>query len=260
MTEHPSGCRDTLHVHRGFRAPGSLIHELSRVSASCVCCAGRCWTVLKSRGRDARLVAPGAPRSEGRRWRGFQPSTGAAALNATPPPMTRPRPSRSAPNPRWRCKPSSMTRPRHPRVPRPSPAPRMALLWCRDGALRGPGVQNGGDQPGHHAARHRKHTEKTAKTQRKRQAIAWFPGDTQASEALIPSVLDTPGPTTQSTDPTNNPPGLGSRTNQGRGTGCRTRSSRSRAVKRQYLHDHRHPAGVWPGQSPNDSRHLPIAA
>jgi len=70
MTEHPSGCRDTLHVHRGFRAPGSLIHELSRVSASCVCCAGRCWTVLKSRGRDARLVAPGAPRSEGRRWRG----------------------------------------------------------------------------------------------------------------------------------------------------------------------------------------------
>jgi len=31
----------------------------------------------------------------------------------------------------------------------------MALFWCRHGALGAPGVQNGGDQPEHHAARHR---------------------------------------------------------------------------------------------------------
>ena len=126
MTEHPSGCRDTLHVHRGFRAPGSLIHELSRVSASCVCCAGRCWTVLKSRGRDARLVEPGAPRSEGRKRRGFrQPgSTGTAALNATPPPMLRARPSRSAPNPRWRCGPGLQVLTGTQIPPEPAPAVR----------------------------------------------------------------------------------------------------------------------------------------
>ena len=166
MTEHPSGCRDTLHVHRGFRAPGSLIHELSRVSASCVCCAGRCWTVLKSRGRDARLVAPGAPRSDGRRWRGFQPSTGAAALNATPPPMTRPRPSRSAPNPRCRCKPSSTTMLTRPRAPWPGPPDGPALVPVRriEGA-RCPKRRRSARAPCSATPKaHRKHSENTPKT------------------------------------------------------------------------------------------------
>ena len=72
-----------------------------------------------------------------------------------------------------------------------------ALLWCRHGAVSAPGVQNGGDQPGHHAARHRS----PLKTRRKHQAIARFLEDTQASEALIPSVLDTLSPTSPSTDP-----------------------------------------------------------
>ena len=79
----------------------------------------------------------------------------------------------------------------------PRPAPETALLWCRHGALRAPGVQNGGDQPGHHAARHRS----PLKTRRKHQAIARFLGDAQATEALIPSVLDTLSPTSPSTDP-----------------------------------------------------------
>jgi len=38
----------------------------------------------------------------------------------------------------------------------------MALLWCLRGAVSAPGVQNGGDQPGHHAAQHRS----TPETQR----------------------------------------------------------------------------------------------
>ena len=61
--------------------------------------------------------------------------------------------------------------------------------------MRVPGVQNGGDQPGHHAARHRKHTGNTAKTRQKHQFIARFLEDTQATEALIPSVLDKSAPT-----------------------------------------------------------------
>ena len=73
----------------------------------------------------------------------------------------------------------------------------MALFWCRHGALRVPGVQNGGDQPGHHAAQHRS----TLKTRRKHQAIARFLGDTWAVDTLIPSVLDTPGPTTPDNHP-----------------------------------------------------------
>ena len=44
-------------------------------------------------------------------------------------------------------------------------------------------------------------TESTPETRRKHQAIAWSLGDTQASEALIPSVLDTPSPTTPDNRP-----------------------------------------------------------
>ena len=44
-------------------------------------------------------------------------------------------------------------------------------------------------------------TEGTPETQRKHQAIARFLGDTHATEALIPSVLDTSSPTTPSTTP-----------------------------------------------------------
>ena len=61
----------------------------------------------------------------------------------------------------------------------PRPAPETALLWCRHGALRAPGVQNGGDQPGHHAARHpstpkahRKHAKKLS-----HRMVSWsYPG------------------------------------------------------------------------------------
>ena len=38
-------------------------------------------------------------------------------------------------------------------------------------------------------------TENTPETQRKHQPIAWSPGDTHATEALIPSVLDKSAPT-----------------------------------------------------------------
>ena len=44
-------------------------------------------------------------------------------------------------------------------------------------------------------------TENTPETQRKHQPIAWSPGDTHATEALIPSVLDTPSPTTPDNRP-----------------------------------------------------------
>jgi len=56
---------------------GKLIHEFSRVCANCACFAG--GGSRRVGGADGR---PGGPRSEDRRWRGFQPSTGAAALNA----------------------------------------------------------------------------------------------------------------------------------------------------------------------------------
>ena len=70
-----SPCRDRqsgAEPNRSQHESGMLIHKLSCVSAGCACFAGRCWTVLKSRGREARLVEPGAPRSEGRKWRGFR--------------------------------------------------------------------------------------------------------------------------------------------------------------------------------------------
>ena len=67
--------------------------------------------------------------------------------------------------------------------------------------MNAPSVQNGGDQPGHHAARHRKHIESTLETRRNLQVIAWSLGDTHATEALIPSVLDTPSPTTPDNRP-----------------------------------------------------------
>ena len=37
-----------------------LIHKLPHVSAGCVRFVGRRWAVLESRGRDVRLIEPGA--------------------------------------------------------------------------------------------------------------------------------------------------------------------------------------------------------
>ena len=58
-------------------------------------------------------------------------------------------------------------------------APETARLWCRRGALRAPGVQNGGDQPEHHAARHRSTPEKQrnhAKNTRPSHGFLELPG------------------------------------------------------------------------------------
>ena len=44
-------------------------------------------------------------------------------------------------------------------------------------------------------------TENTLKTQRKHQSITRFLEDTWAIDTLIPSVLDTPGPTTPDNRP-----------------------------------------------------------
>ena len=156
----------------------------------CVLCGGQSLRVV---GRDVRLP-PEAPRSEDRRWRGFQPSTGAAALNAGFIPDDKAPAlvisTESALAAHTLVHDDAHAPSKHPAPAQP--APKTALLWCRHGALSAPGVQNGGDQPGHHAARHRS----TPETHRKHRVIAWFLGDTRTTEALIPSVLDTSGPTT----------------------------------------------------------------
>ena len=144
---------------------------------------------------------PGVPRSEDRE-RGFWPSTArppsrpASSLMMRPRSSDRPRPRVGGAPPRSRRCSCALECPALVRL-----AAGSALFWCRRGAVSASGVQNGGDQPGQHAARHRKPTGSTAETQRKHHVIAWFLGDTQATEALIPSVLDTSGPTTPSTDP-----------------------------------------------------------
>ena len=144
---------------------------------------------------------PGVPRSEGR-GAGVLAVNGAAAFKVGFVPDDEAPVLGSAPDSRWRREP----RPRRCSCALECPAlvrlaAGSALFWCRRGAVSASGVQNGGDQPGQHAARHRKPTGSTAETQRKHHVIAWFLGDTQATEALIPSVLDTSDPTTPSTDP-----------------------------------------------------------
>ena len=159
---------------------GKLIHEFSRVCANCACFAG--GGSRRVGGADGR---PGGPRSEDRRWRGFQPSTGAAALNAgfipdaeaptlaiipepalavrpglqvltgaqIPPesaPAVRPLVHDEAHAPLSALPQSSPVRwgnvPDCLRtLPQPGPLGGVALLWCRRGALGAPGVQNGGD-------------------------------------------------------------------------------------------------------------------
>lgn len=69
-----------------------------------------------------------------------------------------------------------MTVLKRPRVPRPVAGSVLRV----DGAEC---VQNGGDWPGHHAARHPEH-----------QVIAGFLRDIQTTGALISSALDTPDP------------------------------------------------------------------
>lgn len=114
------------------------------------------------------------PRAE-KRW----------SLMMVPGPRHRPRTRVGGWNLRPRLGPSALECPSPVRL-----AAGTGLLWCRHGALSAPGVQNGGDQPGQHAARRRKH-----------QVIAWFLGDAQAIEALISSVLDTSGPTAPANRP-----------------------------------------------------------
>ena len=125
---------------------------------------GEVLTVFRSRGWDARLVAPpGVPRSEDRE-RGFWPSTvrppsrSASSLMMRPRSSDRPRPRVGGAPPRLRRCARAFECPALVRL-----AAGTALLWCRHGAVSASGVQNGGDQPGHHAARHRS----TLKTQRK---------------------------------------------------------------------------------------------
>ena len=115
----------------------------------------------------------------------------------------------SAPAPRWRRAPSFTTMRTRLRVPRPSP-PRCgdssALVPARRSeCVRCPKRRRSARAPCSAAP---KYAENTAETQRKHQVIAGFLGDIQPTEALIPSVLDTPGPPTptnrphQHTDPT----------------------------------------------------------
>ena len=97
---------------------------------------------------------------------GFQPSTGAAALNATLSPMLRARPSRSAPNPRWRCKPSSTTTLTRPRAPWPGPPDGPALVPVRRSErARCPKRRRSARTPCSATPKaHRKHSENTPKT------------------------------------------------------------------------------------------------
>ena len=111
----------------------------------------------------------------------------------------------SASNPRWRRNPSSTTRPKRPQVPRPSspcsgdsparvPARRIERARC-------PKRRRSARAACSTAPRH---AENTAETRQKHQDIARFLRDTQATEALIASVLDTSDPTTPSTGPAKN--------------------------------------------------------
>ena len=196
-----SPCRDRqsgAEPNRSQHESGMLIHKLSCVSAGCACFAGRCWTVLKSRGREARLVEPGAPRSEGRKWRGFRQrrlplSTLASSLMMRAP--ARVIGPETALVAQALVHDDAHATSSAPSQPGPPP------LGCRHGAVNAPSVQNGGDQPGHHAMQHRRHTGNTPKTRQKHQPIAWSLEDTHATEALIPSVLDTSGPTTPDNRP-----------------------------------------------------------
>ena len=144
------------------------------------------------------MVEPGAPRSEGRKWRGFRQrrlplSTLASSLMMRAPARV------IGPETALVAQPlvhdDAHATSSAPSQPGPPP------LGCRYGAVSAPGVQNGGDQPGHHAMQHRRHTGNTPKTRQKHQPIARFLGDTHATEALIPSVLDTPSPTTPDNRP-----------------------------------------------------------
>ena len=138
-------------------------------------------SVVRGGGQSSRVAGgmrawspPGAPRSEGRRWRGFQPSTGAAALKATLSPMLRARPSRSAPNPRWRCKPSSTTMLTRPRAPWPGPPDGPALVPVRRSErARCPKRRRSARTPCNATPKaHRKHTENTPKTPAHRM-VSW---------------------------------------------------------------------------------------
>ena len=76
-------------------------------------------------------------------------------------------------SPRQRCGPSFTTALTRPRVPRPSPAHSgAALLWCRRGAVRVLGVQNGVDQPRAPCSATPKHIENTPKTPGRRM-VSW---------------------------------------------------------------------------------------
>ena len=140
-----------------------LICGLSGVSAGCACFArgGRFSGV---EGGMRGWSPPGVPRSEGR-GAGVLAVNGAAAFKVGFVPDDEAPVLGSAPDSRWRREP----RPRRCSCALECPAlvrlaAGSALFWCRRGAVSASGVQNGGDQPGQHAAQHRKHTGNTTKT------------------------------------------------------------------------------------------------
>ena len=146
-----------------------------------------------------RGCPPGAPRSEDRRWRGFQPSTGAAALNAGFIPDDK------APALVISTEPALAT---HTLVhdnahasssasPRPGPLRRQPYSGV--GTAHRPRQVSKTEEIS--PATMQRDTENTLKTQRKHQSIARFLEDTWAIDTLIPSVLDTPGPTTPDNRP-----------------------------------------------------------
>ena len=155
--------------------------------------------VLKSRRAGCAVAPPGAPRSEDRRWRGFQPSTGAAALNAGFIPDDK------APALVISTEPALAT---HTLVhdnahasssasPRPGPLRRQPYSGV--GTAHRPRQVSKTEEIS--PATMQRDTENTLKTQRKHQSITRFLEDTWAIDTLIPSLLDTPGPTTPDNRP-----------------------------------------------------------
>ena len=133
-------------------------------------------TVFRSRGWDARLVAPpGAPRSEDRE-RGFWPSTARPPSRSASSLMMRPR-SSDRPRPRVGGAPPRSRQGPRPRAPRPSPARSGAALTLvparRSERAKCPKRRRSARAPCSTTPKaHRKHTGNTTKTPAHR-LVSW---------------------------------------------------------------------------------------
>ena len=87
----------------------------------------------------------------------------------------------------------------HPRSTPPQPSPLRRQPYSGVGTAHRPRQVSKTEEIS--PATMQRDTENTLKTQRKHQSIARFLEDTWAIDTLIPSVLDTPGPTTPDNRP-----------------------------------------------------------